>query len=367
MPSPELPGIRFDAVATDAALVARLDADHMLKLPVVPATVLGAVLPPDEAWLRMDATYPGQMRERFTILRTHRSKVIDRVDTPQVRAAETELRDRVVAYLLRRHPAYFRQRGSVVSSPLTGVAVDLAEADPMAAVAALHNSDFLLMLPMERSDDGGQHGKPRQRVYRLLSGALLAPNGWSLRSHFDEPQPSALDADAHAAWLQRRAVSLRHARLGKSVQEIHADRVPHYDRHLRDPVHRMFNALRADRVVWRRNWALPMTDALFLHADVAPPPMPEPTPEQMLRHGFVRSEQQTFLRLAGSRAIVFGVHTYVWPLREVLAHPDTHRALRTAHANLSPEMRDYRATALAALGRLLDTCLAPDACENGAA
>lgn len=345
-------GIHLDAVPVDRALVAALDAAHMEKLAIVPRTVMGAALGADEPWLRMDAAYPRQMQERFRVLAEHRGKAIDRIDAPHVRAAEVELRNKVVSYLLSHYPEYFQRRGKVVSSPLTGVAVELAEAQPMEAVAALHNCDLLLMLPAERIGPK-QKGRARLRVYRLMSGALAAPNGWSLRSHFDEAEPAMGDERAHDAWKERRALSLRNARLGKSVLEIHRGVVPHYDRYFADPVNRLFNVLPPGRGVWRRNWGLPMTDRLFLHADVAPPPMPEPTPDNMLRHGHVRSEHETFIRLPGSRAIVFGIQTYVWPLREVMANPVAFEALKTGHANLSPEMRAYRAQALAVLDELL--------------
>ncbi len=346
-------GIYLNAASVDSGLIATLDDRHMEKLPIVPKTVMGTVLLSDDSWLRIDANYPSQMTVRFNILAEHNSKVIDRVDTPHVRAAEVELRNTVTSYLLRTYPDYFHKKGKVVSSPLTGVAVDIAEAHPMEAVAALQNTDLLLMLPAQRIGVK-ERGKPQQRVYRLMSGALVTPNGWSLRSHFTEAEPSVLDTEAHDNWQSNKATSLRAARLGKSVMEIHHGIVPHYDRYFKDPVNRMFNAMAPGKGLWRRNWGLPLTDHLFLHADVEPPvSIPEMTPENLLAHGHIRSEHETFIRLPGSKAIVFGVQTYIWPLREVMSNPLMFNALVTAHANLSPEMREYRKEAMAALDVVL--------------
>lgn len=344
-------GIHFNAVPVDEALVKSLNPNHMEQLAVVPKTVMATVLQPGEPWLRMDSNYPSQMTERFNILANHHDKVIAGYTDPYTRAAEIELRNKVVSSLLTEWPQYFNRKGKNVSSPVTGVAVDLAEAHPMDALAVLTNADLLLMLPTQRL---GLKSKQQQRVYRLRSGILAFPNGWSLFSHFNKPEPSALDHEAHDRWKAERDESLRAARMGKSVIEIHRGVVPHFDAYFRDPVNRMFNAMQPGRVVWRRNWGLPISDNLLRHADMEDSrDIHELTPENMLAHGNIRSEHETFLRLPGSKAIVFGIQTYIWPMREVLANPATYEAVTTARANLSPEMFQYREESMKTLDKVL--------------
>lgn len=324
-------GIYPNAVPVDQALVDGLRSNHMLDLLPVPKTIMATVLPPHEPWLRVDSTYPSKMRQRFCILAQHYDKVIERVDEPLVRDAEVELRDTVVKYLTTSYPDYFRQRGDVVSSPLIGVAVNLAQAEPMAAVAALSCEDHLLIMAAEKKDE-------KLHVYRLKSGALLFPNEWSLRSHFNEPRP---DGDSYA-WELSKQGSEQAARLGRTVAEIHKGIVPHYDKFFVDKVDLMFNTMRAERPIWRRNWAVTLENNLFLHPDVAQPSLPTLTPESMVEQGVVRSEHEGFLRLPKTQAIVFTINTYMWPLREMLAEPTVFNALATARANMSEEMLDYR-------------------------
>jgi len=120
----------------------------------------------------MDSTYPEQMRQRLALLATRCTWVVDHLDSETVLLAETELRDRVVQWLTTEHPRAFTQQGDHVTCHLTGVVVDVGPqgVQPMVAVAALATEDFLLMLPAEADAQG-------QVSYRLMSGALLFPNG----------------------------------------------------------------------------------------------------------------------------------------------------------------------------------------------
>ena len=116
-------GIQLDAVPVDVEQVRALPGDHMQRLLLPPQTVLMNAYPAgDPSWLRMDSTYPEQMKQRLALL--------------------------------------------------VGVVVDVGPqgAQPMVAVAALATEDFLLMLPAEADAQG-------QVSYRLMSGALLFPNG----------------------------------------------------------------------------------------------------------------------------------------------------------------------------------------------
>jgi hypothetical protein len=329
-------GIQLDAVPVDAEQVRALPGDHMLRLLPPPQTVLMNAYPAgDPSWLRIDATYPEQIRQRLALLATRCTWVVDRLDSQAVLPAETELRDRIVQWLTTQHPRAFTRQGDHVACHLTGVVADVGPqgAHPMVAVAALATEDFLLMLPSEADAQG-------QVTYRLMSGALLFPNGWSLRSCFDRPDPGPRDEQLRAQWEQDRHLSRERARLGRSTREIHQGDVPQYEAKLATSVDRAFHAMRPERVVWRRNWGPHLSPRLFRHADALDlvPPM---TPEWLLEQGFIRSEHQTLVKLPHSAAIAFGLKTYLWPMRDMLADPLDRSALEVAAQHTWPETREY--------------------------
>ena len=343
-------GIHLDAVPVDAEQVRALPGDHMQRLLPPPQTVLmNAYQAGDPSWLRMDSTYPEQMKQRLALLATRCAWVVDRLDSETVLLAETELRDRVVQWLTTEHPRAFTQQGDHVTCHLTGVVVDVGPqgAQPMVAVAALATEDFLLMLPAEADAQG-------QVSYRLMSGALLFPNGWSLRSCFDRTDPGPLDEGLRAQWERDRQLSRDRARLGRSTREIHQGEVPQYEAHLATSVDRAFHAMRPERVVWRRNWGPHLSPRLFRHADALDlvPPM---TPERLLEQGFIRSEHQTLVKLPRSAAIAFGLKTYLWPMRDILADPEVRSALEIAAQRTWPETREYMKGRHEALMALLAT------------
>lgn len=333
----------------DWSLVLGLSGRHMQEKLPPPKTVMVSTYPQgDNSWLELDATYPDQIRQRFEILSRIPNWVIARHDEPEVRAAEFELRDKVVSWLTTQHPQAFVREGDVVASKLTGMAVNVGPqgADPLAAVALLASEDMLLLVPeKDRITE--------ELTYRLKSGVLLFPNGWSLRSHFNKREPSHFRRNAHNAWTEARLESLAAARLGKSPAEIHAGRVSQYEKHYSGKVERMMAAMPADRVTWRRNWGPHFGSAMFRHPDHEFENHPA-SPANLLRFGTIRSEHETFVKLPQSGAIVFGIKTYQWPVRAMFDDPLVFNALATAYDNLTPEMREYRAQSLPVLGELIE-------------
>src|SRR4051812_14552930 len=134
-----IPGIHLNKIARDSELANTLRADDLERFSAVPKTVMINQWPQDLDWLILDRTYPAQIARRHQLLLTQREKVIDRLPGDDVRAAEIELRDMVVDYLLATYPQYFQRDGDLVLSPLTGLAVDVGPdgADPLIAVALL--------------------------------------------------------------------------------------------------------------------------------------------------------------------------------------------------------------------------------------
>lgn len=337
-----LHGIYTDRIAQDADSVQSLRADDMERFRAVPKTVMINQWPDDLEWLIVDRSYPGQISRRLALLSERFDMVIDRLPDAAVQAAELELRDMVVAYLLQTYPRYFRRDGDIVSCPLTGLAVDVGPrgADPLAAVALLASEDMLLLMPQPRTD-----GAPGD-AYILAAGALLFPNDWSLRSHFAQPAPADGDPAAQAAWRSAKQASEAAARLGKSPMAIHDGHVSHYMQHFAARVDMFFSRMEPGMRTWRRNWGMRMTDELCLHRDALPATLPSLSAPHWAEHGYLRSEHETFTKLPRSGAIVFTIKTYLWQLSELVRNPVALEALLVANDNLAPTMVEYRADAL---------------------
>lgn len=331
-----LHGVTTDPSLQDANLVAALSHDHIDRYTAPEKVLMMKRFSPEDRWIIVDGTYPDQIRERFVLLSgKYRDWVVDRLEGEDVRAAEIELRDRVVDYVLQTYPQYFFREGDTVLCRLTGLMIDVGPggADPLVAIGLLATEDMVMMLPAEKLEGDLQ-------AYRLKTGVLMFPNDWSLRSHFE-------DRASREPVLQKHAeASLKKARLGKTVREIHTSRVPHYTRYNADATDRAFNNLPPGEFFWRRNWAPLPAAQLSMHADMPLPDKLELDPDVWQMRGVLRSEQQSFIKLPQSGAIVFGIKTYMWPLAEVAGHPKAFAALVCANENLSPEMFSYRAKAL---------------------
>jgi hypothetical protein len=76
-----------------------------------------------------------------------------------------------------------------------------------------------------------------------------------------------------------------------------------------------FNRMPTNTLYWWRNWSPSLSINLFCHADGEFPPAPEFTPQLWADRGYIRSEHETFIRLPETGAVVFGIKTYIWPMK----------------------------------------------------
>lgn len=343
-------GVDCGRIAKDDALARSLRADDMERFSAVPKTVMINQWQNDLEWIVVDRCYHAQMLRRLELLRSHPEMVIDRLPGEKVHAAEMELRDMVVDYVLQTYPQYFRREGNHILSPLAGLAIDTGPggADPLAATALLASEDMLLLLPETRA--------PGNEVYVLKAGALLFPNDWSLRSHFNQPEPGSTDMAAMEKWQAAKRKSLKAARLGKSPSEIHDGHVAHYMQHFASRVDLFFARMEPGMRTWRRNWGPRMTGELFLHSDAPHAALPAYTPQNWAQHGYLRSEHETFIKLPKSGAVAFSIKTYLWKLSELVQNPIALKALIVANDNLAPTMFDYRADVLPSFREFLNYC-----------
>jgi hypothetical protein len=122
-------------------------------------------------------------------------------------------------------------------------------------------------------------------------------------------------------------------------------------------VERIFDNLRPDTLLERRNWSLVSSPDLY-----APDPgpmraaIPDIDPDSAANALFARVERQTLRKLPQTGAVVFTIRVWIDPLSAIAADPERlarfARAWRTAH----PDFRAYKQLNLydALVSRVID-------------
>ena len=154
---------------------------------------------------------------------------------------------------------------------------EMPDRAPLAALALMAQDDFCILQP-------GESGE-----YVLSAGIVCFPSRWSLAE-----------------------------KIGRPLTAIHAP-VPVYDADLAMRVGRIFERIRVETPLWRMNWTVHGSPVLH---------QPRAAPDD--GGLYVRVERQTFRRLPETRAVVFGIRTYVDDVAVLTA--DQRRALRAGLA-----------------------------------
>lgn len=214
-----------------------------------------------EDWLLSDEVFAPQMAERARLLHERRNDVL--AVMPGAEAACDELLETVLGWLADHG------RGYVVGDRAVrrpdGVTVTIDRTDPLGTLGNLVQEDLCLM---ERHG-GDEH---------VLTAAVLCfPASWRL-------------AD----------------KIGRPLSEIHVP-VPEYDAGLARRVQRLFDGVQVGRPMWRFN------RLNYAEADLFQPVsrrQPSVSGDGQT-YPFLRTERQCVLRLPGTRACVFSIHSYV--------------------------------------------------------
>ena len=130
--------------------------------------------------------------------------------------------------------------------------------------------------------------------------------------------------------------------IGRSVGELHGPVTGFSERFLAR-VSRIFEGLRPDLVLERRNWTL--TNSAELHA-----PDPAPirariaaiAPQDAGRALTVRVERQTLRRLPATNGALFSIRVWLAPLAELAQEPDALAGFARAWRAATPEFRAYK-------------------------
>ena len=209
-------------------------------------------------WLIVDEVFGEQMAYRDHLVENHLPDVFACMDTAA--AAAAELQDMVVE-AASRIPGFLRKR-NLVTRP-DGVSVRLDAQHPLLTIGRLVQEDFCIL--------------QKSAAEHVLTAAILCfPASWSLDEKF-----------------------------GRPLTSIHRP-VAGYDDRVARGVQRVFDALVPERPLWRANNLVYDDPDLF-----------QPRSENARRpkpgrgKTWLRVELQTLRKLPASKAVVFGIHTWV--------------------------------------------------------
>ena len=213
---------------------------------------------PDE-WIICDDAFSQQMALRDELIETKRDKVLAISD--QANEAAVELSKMALEFSIKSL-GYQKSNDEVIRPDEVSIKIDLS--DPMRFLGRLVQNDFCILQKV-----GDEHV--------LTAASLCFPASWSLEEKFLKP-----------------------------LIDIHTP-VKEYDEEIAKRVQRLFDGLQVNRPVWRFN-ALYYADPHLFQPRSVNQPRKKPAPNQV---NYFRSERQTLIKLPETRAIVFGIHTFV--------------------------------------------------------
>lgn len=228
------------------------------------------------AWLEFDEQRDHQLALKRAILREHR-------DTVLYVSQEGEGACRELWELLRTH------LGKEAEPPHTA-------AKALEQLSLWTQEDWCLM-GAEKSE-------------RLVAGCVCFPSRWNPREKF-----------------------------GQNTDGIHGP-VPDFAGTLAAPARNFLDKLSPGKPMWRLNWTIHDSDALFSPEPRAP--KPGVSAENVLRETFLRVERQTLTRLPASGAVAFSIRTHLTRMDEVVATLERRELVRRTLELLPPEVASYR-------------------------
>ena len=213
---------------------------------------------PDE-WIICDDAFSQQMALRDKLIETKKDKVLAISDEAQ--EAAVELLKMTLDFCVSRL-GYKKNVNKIIRPDKVSVEIDLNE--PMTFLGRLVQNDFCIL-------------QKKDNEHVLTAAALCFPASWSLEEKFLKP-----------------------------LIDIHIP-VKAYDDNIAKRVERLFDGLQINHPVWRFN-ALYYEDPNLFQPRSVNKPRRKPAPNKVK---YFRSERQTVIKLPESRAIIFGIHTFV--------------------------------------------------------
>ena len=213
---------------------------------------------PDE-WIICDDAFSQQMALRDKLIETKKDKVLAISDEAQ--EAAVELLKMTLDFCVSKL-GYKKNVNKIIRPDKVSVEIDLNE--PMTFLGRLVQNDFCIL-------------QKKDNEHVLTAAALCFPASWSLEEKFLKP-----------------------------LIDIHIP-VKAYDGNIAKRVQRLFDGLQINRPVWRFN-ALYYEDPNLFQPRSVNQPRRKPAANKVK---YFRSEKQTIIKLPKTRAIIFGIHTFV--------------------------------------------------------
>jgi dimethylamine monooxygenase subunit A len=250
-------------------------------------------------WIETDGALEIYLQEKDRLRASNPDIVF--AEQIETRAAQEEVLNALVSWLLENRPDIYSARGNEVSIAGTARHIRLdGPAPPLLTAAKLVQEDLVLM---RRGESG----------WRLAAASLSFPSSWSLREKF-----------------------------GRKMHEIHAP-VPGFGEGTRNAglIERMFDNLKPWHPVKRFNWSLYTDDALY---------HPASSGERDVRPetAFLRVERQTLRKMPVSGDVLFTIRIHLDPLLALQSLPnatDLARSLAAQLMALDPAQLAYKGLA----------------------
>lgn len=237
-------------------------------------------------WIRIDKTYPGQMRLRKKLIETKLDKVFVSNTDEEIRNSKWELFEMLVEYLPKRFPEIFVLHEKGIYNKFFDEYISTSKEnseDPLIRLGRLVQEDWVLM-----------QWKETEQRYVLSAAILCFPMGWSLQEKFN-----------------------------KSMMLIHKP-VDLFMTHLLKKVTDVFYKMTPNTPLWRANWGIypNLNGSLDLYTP------PNENKEKKCFDGDetgrtiqLRHEYQTLRKLTKTKCIVFSIRTYQRYLEEFESFP----------------------------------------------
>ena len=264
-------------------------------------------------WVKIDKTYPAQMKLKAELQKTHRDEVfVSNYDDSAV-ACKWELFDLLAEHLPKRFPDIFELRQGCIYNKVLNLSVSTEREDPedpLIRAGNLTQEDWVII-----------EWNEEEQGYVLTSGIVYFPMRWSLQDKFNKP-----------------------------ISSIHTPVKPFME-HLVTKVYDVFKKMIPDAPIWRGNWAVfndlegPL-DLFTPSGSLDRNEVNTPTKYEGEKTGRVltfRAEYQTLRKLPKTKCIVFSIRTYQRYLEDFHNFPNSDcEGLIKAIENLDEEFTIYK-------------------------
>ncbi|MBD2313990.1 DUF3445 domain-containing protein [Desertifilum sp. FACHB-1129] len=251
-------------------------------------------------WIQIDSHFQSELDLKEQLTRSHPSEVFGSL--PQSLESQRETLSLLIEHLLTHFPQIYHVQGNLIQNRLINKTwqIDDFDTNPLALAGRLVQEDFLILQPLDSQ-------------YCLTAASVCFPLRWKIAE-----------------------------KLGHPLAMIHQP-VPQYQQKLANPVDNLFTRLSAENPVWRLNWSLVDTPELFLAKGIKKAEsLPAITSENAGDRLWLRFEHQSMRRLPKTSNIVFGIHTYIEPLKILANFPEAAQGLASTVQQMPAEMQAYK-------------------------